>query len=199
MSRAAATGFLAVLLASSGLGAPKGYGAPSPALADVRGEKAGSAQRRASVVDVLGVRPGMSEVEAQRRLGSSGTRREIENEEAESAGVERELWTLRGSHFRYVVLGVEGKRVVAVQAFARPECRTLRYRDLGDLDQAKKLGFYIYEWMKPGTEGEPGVRIQARGTDPEYLASYSIVRDRTPARKPAPMHDAAGAGPPSGP
>ena len=54
----------------------------------------------------------MSEAEAWRRLERLGTRQEIESEESEGDGgeaVERELWTLRGSDYAFVVLGVESR------------------------------------------------------------------------------------------
>jgi len=68
--------------------------------------------------------------------------------------------------------------VVSLQAYVRPGHHTLRYADIGDLQEAKRLGFYIYEWAVAGRNGAPAVRVEARGVDPEYLGSYLIVRQR---------------------
>jgi hypothetical protein len=152
-----------------------------------------AATRRRPITGVLGVRIGMGEAQAHFRLASLGFKREIENEESEAEGreaVEGELWTLKSSHFRYIVVGIESGRVVSLQAFARPGHRTLRYADIGDMEQAKRLGFYIYEWTVAGRDGAPAVCIEARGVDPEFLGSYSIVRDRTRAGAPESPRDA---------
>ncbi len=161
-----------------------GGAAPSVPATAHTSERTEPARRIVPVTDVLGVRIGMPEAEAHQRLAGLGVRSD-ENEEVEHEGsgeaLGRELWTLRGSNFRYVLLGVDREgRIASLQAFARPGARKVRYRDLGDLGQARKLGFYIYEWRVPGKGGGRGVRIEARGADPEYLGSYMIVRDRRP-------------------
>jgi hypothetical protein len=136
-------------------------------------------------MDVLGIHIGMKEAEAQRRLAPLGTRRELENEAAETAGaetMERELWTMRATDFGFVALGIgEEGRVEAVQAYVRPGRRPLRYREIGSLADARKLGTYIFLWVVPERAELPGLRVEARGTDPEFLGSYSIVRDRASA------------------
>ncbi len=136
--------------------------------------------RTAVKLEVLGIRIGMKEADAQRRLARLGTRRELENEETESAGgasMERELWTLRSTAFGFVQLGIgEDGRVVAIQAHARRGQRAMRYRDIGDPADAWKLGYYIFLWTTVAGPGTPALRVEARGTDPEYLGSYSIVR-----------------------
>jgi len=188
MARMVAVMSLAIPLASSGIaGAAPGPGAGGwgdPASARVaRTRRPGQ-----PVSEVLGIRLGMSEALAQRRLALLGTRREIENEEAEAAGgesMEREMWTLRGSDLGIVTLGVAEGRVISIQAFARPGRRSIRYRDIGSLDQAQKLGFFIYLWTVPGSNDTPGLRVEARGVDPEYLGSYSITRERARTTEPA--------------
>jgi len=171
IGRAIAVGVIAILLESSGFasGASAAAGAPAP-------------PRGAVKVDVFGIRIGMTEAEARRRLAPLGTRREIENEAAEAAGaesMERELWTLRATDFGFVALGIgEDGRVEAIQAYVRPARRPLRYREIGSLADARKLGYYIFRWVVPEGAGSPGLRVEARGTDPEFLGSYSIVRDQ---------------------
>ena len=154
------------------------------ALVRARTAEAGAAVAGAGArtvrLEILGLRVGDAEDVVHRRLRVLGTRREIESESegTEGAAVERELWTLRDPDVRYLVVGLEGGRVVALQAHARPGRRALRYRDVGDPARARQLGFFIYQWTVPGRDGERGLRIEARGADPEYLGSYSIARDR---------------------
>ena len=134
--------------------------------------------------DVFGIHIGTLESEAHRRLARLGTRVEEKGEEEEGeAGVERELWELKGSALRFVAMAVNAQhRVIALQAYARPGAHRVRYRDLGDLAAAKRLGYYIYEWAIPASGETPALRIEARGTDAEYLGSFSIARDRRGAR-----------------
>ena len=172
--RVVTVGMIAILMGSAGFasGASAAAGAPAP-------------PRGAVKVDVLGIRIGMTEAEAQRRLGPFGTRRELESEAAEAEGaepMERELWTLRATDFGFVALGIgEDGRVGAIQAHVRPGRHAMRYREIGSLAEANKVGYNIFRWRVPGGGGAPGLWVEARGTDPEYLGSYSIVRDRTSA------------------
>ena len=187
MTRRAVGALLFILLlapAREGSGASAGAGVSGAGAAGKSVAARGWAPlRRAGVlVEVLGIRVGMREADAHRVLAPLGTRREIESEEAERGAadaMERELWTLRGGDLAYLALGVgEGGRVLALQAYARPGARALRYRDVGDPGQAKRLGYYIYDWVIAAEGDAPGLRIEARGTDPEYLGSVSIVRER---------------------
>jgi hypothetical protein len=188
MMRSATPCLLPVLMVVLVVGADGRSGAPALPRPDrARSEPVSTVAQAAPklrITSVLGVRVGMNEAEAHLRLGVLGQKRELESEGSESPGgdsVERELWTLRGTPYRYVVVGIEDRRVVAVQAFARPDVRSVRYADVGELTHAKRLGFYIYDWRLPARDGAPNLRIEARGTDPEYLSSYSIARDRTVA------------------
>ena len=188
---------MTILLLALGEGVGGRPGAPAvahPVRAPQAALPAVVATRRRPITSVLGVRIGMGEAQAHRRLATLGLKRELENEASEAEGrdpVEGELWTLKGSHLRYVVVGIESGRVVSLQAFARPGHRSLRYADIGDLDQAKRLGFYIYEWTAVEGDHAQAVRIEARGIDPEYVGSYSIVRDRPRAGVPPLPRDAA--------
>ena len=190
MARVVAVMSLAIPLASSGIagGAPGKPGAPgSPVHSGASGP---TAPRDAPVkLEVLGIRIGMRETDAHRRLTPLGARGPVEpaeSEVGEGGAVERELWTMRGTDFGFVGLGIDGeRRVAAIQAFARPGRRSIRYRDIGSLGQAQKLGFFIYLWTVPGTNGTPGLRVEARGVDPEYLGSYSITRERARPGEPA--------------
>lgn len=159
-------GLLALLASSPGFGREVA-GVPAPA------------PRSAPRTEFFGLRVGTSEAEAHRRLRALGTPSELESEKGEPGGegLERELWALRDPEFRYLLLGIEKGRVVALQVYARPGRHARRYHDIGDLASARKLGFYIYQWKVPGENGEPGLCVEARGSDPEYLGSCSVVRD----------------------
>ncbi len=178
-----------------------GGAAPSELAAAPTGERTEPARRSVPVTDVLGIRIGMPEADAHRRLARLGVRNEEHGEVEHEGGGEamgRELWTLSRSDFRYVLLGVDREgRIASLQAFARPGGRKIRYRDLGNLEQARRLGFYIYEWQVPGKDGGRGLRIEARGSDPEYIGSYMIVRERPPAARSAAEQGGNPAGAPS--
>jgi hypothetical protein len=190
------------LVVAGGGSQGSGGAAPSVPATAPASERGAPARRSTPVTDVLGIRIGMPGTEAHRRLAPLGVR-DQENEEIEEEGtgevVGRELWTLTHTDFRYVLLGVDRQgRVASLQAFARPGVRKLRYRDLGDLAQARRLGFYIYEWRVPAAGGGRGLRVEARGTDPEYLGSYQVVRERlSPVAEAEARREPTGAAPDS--
>ncbi len=127
-------------------------------------------------MEFLGVRVGTTEAEAQDRLARLGTRRELESEADAGEGadaIERELWSLRGTAFGFVALGVRDGRVVSMQVFARPHA--LRYAEVGDVGAARRLGYYIYDWAIPAEGDAPALRVEGRGGDPDYAGSISVT------------------------
>ena len=85
--------------------------------------------------DVLGVRPGMSEEEARRRLYKVG-REQIEER------MKHGVWEVRDSRIAHVGVRFDNKtRVVRwVTAIARKDAKNrLRYSDIGDLKRAREL------------------------------------------------------------
>ena len=133
---------------------------------------AGGAEAKTPPKDILGIHPGMSAAEASRRMAKIGT--EIGEDEAR---IEKgkELWRVRDRRLESVAFkyGRNG-RVKWVTGFARKNGRRLRYKDLADLESGRLLGKYIYEWSIPARGDRPAYFIQARGTDPEYVGSYSL-------------------------
>jgi len=145
---------------------------------------AGASPARAGKLprEILGIRPGMTEHEAEERLERIATK----NPERERGGEaeEGETWTLRDHPlFTYVYLAIDGTgHVRVVQAFGHATGRRLHYSDLGDLRKARRLGFWIYRWDVPSRGHEPSRIIVARGTDSTYVGNYFI--SYWPSREP---------------
>jgi hypothetical protein len=132
---------------------------------------------------VLGIRPGMSEHDAQRRLTKlGGDRKELEKPEGEEEGEEKEgmefeMWTLRDPRFERILLGIDHeKRVRWIHAYVRAGGRRMAYRDVGDLQRARRTGDTIWVWEVPAKGKHPAFRVEARGQDSTWLASLSLVQ-----------------------
>jgi len=136
-------------------------------------------QLRTPLSQVLGIGLGMHEDRIHRTLSRIGRRAEMSGEqenEEESEGLERELWTLDDHRFASVLVVFDAhKRVRAFQAYLRPGGRALRYREIGDLSQARRMGYTIWQWDVPGATGRLGRRVVARGTDSVYAGSVAIT------------------------
>jgi hypothetical protein len=159
----AMAGVLALLLAAGG-------GLTTPA----------AARAREPLASVLGITPGMPEAQAHRLLEPLGDRQEEvgggEEEERGGAGLEREAWKLRDRRYAWIQLSVDGSHHVhAIQATLRPDGPGLRYADIGDPNQARKLGYTILTWDVPARAGRPGRRVTARGVGSVFTATVSIV------------------------
>jgi hypothetical protein len=154
---------------------------------------AGGAQAAALPDGILGIRVGMREEAAHHRLERVGHRQaDAEGAEDESAG--REIWVLDDARIGTLALHVGAdERVQWVQAFARPGAPPIRYREIGDPAQARKLGFTIYAWEAPAGAGGPARVIEARGPDSLAVASWSIRAVGRPAQLRRPGAPAAGA------
>lgn len=120
--------------------------------------------------DILGVRLGMTEEDAHRRLLKVGS---PDTSQAESD--EAPLWKLRDRRFASLLVhfGRDG-RVEWVTAYAREGGRRLRYGDVADTSLARHTGFHIYTWTVAGKGSRPGYVLTARGKTPEYLSSLSL-------------------------
>jgi hypothetical protein len=136
---------------------------------------------RTPVAQVLGLGLGMPEARVHRTLARIGRRSEAGGEpegegEEEGESLERELWVLDDRRYASVlVVFDEEKRLRAVQAYLKPGGRGLRYRDLGDLRGARRLGYTIWQWDVPPGPNEPGRRVVARGVDSVYAGSVSLT------------------------
>jgi hypothetical protein len=125
--------------------------------------------------DVLGVRPGMSEEEARRRLNKVG-REQIEER------MKHGVWEVRDSRIAHVGVRFDNKtRVVRwVTAIARKDAKNrLRYSDIGDLKRARYKtdgNNHTYIWVVPARGKRPAYVLEALGSDPQYLTTYRLLR-----------------------
>jgi len=125
--------------------------------------------------DVLGVRPGMSENEARRRLDKIGRRQPGER-------MKHEVWEVSDRRISHVGVRFDAKtRVVRwVTAIARADANPrLRYDDLADTARAqhKTDGTnHTYIWNVPARGKHPRYVVEALGSDPQYLTSYRLLR-----------------------
>jgi hypothetical protein len=132
---------------------------------------AAEAQAKQPPRDILGVRLGMTEQQAHRVLQGLG------REEGVASKKGKELWEVNHPRIAQVAIKVSRRGDIEwVTAFARRDVRRLRYSDVGDLQKARIAGSYIFEWDVPARGQEPAYRVVARGTDPDYVGSYSIFR-----------------------
>ena len=160
---------------------PGGYGGISPktparralaALLMIAGLLAGAAVAKDPPREVLGVRLGMPEAEARRRLDRAGRRQEAER-------MKHEVWEVRDARLSHVGVRFRDGRVRWVVASARADAaRRLRYADVGDPARAehKTDGTnHTYVWAVPARAGRPGYVVVAGGRDPVYLTSYRLL------------------------
>ena len=136
--------------------------------------------RGAPVGSVLGISLGMSEERVHRELDRighpAGDAVEAENEE-ENEGLVRELWVLDDRRYASILVVFDESRTLrAFQAYVRPGRRALRYREIGDLYQARRLGYTIWQWEVEPDGDRPGRRVVARGADSLYAGSVAMTR-----------------------
>jgi hypothetical protein len=129
--------------------------------------------------EVFGLRLGISEQAAHKRLRKIATQQKEEREEEE--GGEQEVWILKGdAKFKYLLTRFDREhRLILITAVAQPQ--RVRYADIASLDDATKAtdGInYSYKWkVEPGKRERPLILI-ARGSNPEFLTSYSLYFTR---------------------
>ena len=129
--------------------------------------------------EVFGLRLGISEQAAHKRLRKIATQQKEEREEEE--GGEQEVWILKGdAKFKYLLTRFDREhRLILITAVAQPQ--QVRYADIASLDDATKAtdGInYSYKWkVEPGKRERPLILI-ARGSSPEFLTSYSLYFTR---------------------
>src|SRR5438034_474387 len=115
---------------------------------------------------VAGITLGLSVNQAHARLARIGVRAtETEAREREAGpGVEQEMWTLRDPRYAYlqVLVGPDG-RVRMVEAWVRKGGPGLLFRDIADVREARRLGFWIYRWSARG-RGCAWSRSRSNGT-----------------------------------
>jgi hypothetical protein len=122
-----------------------------------------------------GLQLGMTEEAAHRRLKKVATQQKEEREEQE--GGEQEVWILKqDAKFNYVIAKFNREhRLILITAVARP--RQVKYAELASLDSAAKASDgqnYSYKWKVEPGKGARAYVINARGSSPEFLTSYSV-------------------------
>lgn len=133
---------------------------------------AAEAQAKSPPRDILGIRLGMSEAEVHRRLARIGVESGYAPARLEK---HKEMWEVRDARIASVAIKFDDEgRLLWITAFARPEGKRLRYRDVADLARAERLGFYIYVWRVPARGERPAYAVTARGAGPDYVGNYSI-------------------------
>lgn len=125
--------------------------------------------------DVLGVRPGMTEAEARRRLNKIGKQQQAER-------MKHDVWEVNDPRISYVGVRFDIKTHVVrwITAIARKDAKQpLRYDDVADikLAQYKTDGTnHTYIWRLPSRGKQAGYVLEALGSDPQYLTSYRLLR-----------------------
>ena len=125
--------------------------------------------------NILGIKLGMTEQEAKNRLQEIGKFTRVEPKR-------QQIWALKdNSRFGYVAVGFDKEnKVHYVSAIAAPKSREkMRYTEIGDLSAAKAeiaKPNYIYTWTIPAANGNSPYMILARGTNAEYLNTYTISK-----------------------
>ena len=126
----------------------------------------------------FGLHIGMEEERAHERLRRIA-RQDKEEREREREG-EQEVWLFKGkTKYNYVLAKFNQDRLSWMTVVARP--KRVRYSDIASLDLATKATDGInfsYKWKVPATKQQPAVIIIARGSDKEFLTSYSVYPTR---------------------
>ena len=138
---------------------------------------------RTPLAQVLGIALGTPEARVHQVLGRIGHRtgqgeeQKSEGEgEGEAQGLERELWLLDDRRYASILVVFDADhRLHALQAYLRPGGRGLRYREIGDLRLARRLGYTIWEWKVAPRPGQLGRRVTARVVDSTYAGSVAMA------------------------
>jgi len=129
--------------------------------------------------EVFGLRLGMSEEAVHKRMRKIATQQKEEREEEE--GGEQEVWILKkDARYNYLLTKFSREhRLIFVTVMAHPG--HVRYSDLGETKDATVAtdGInYSYKWKIPGQGKERAVLLIARGSNAEFLTSYSLYFSR---------------------
>jgi hypothetical protein len=129
--------------------------------------------------EVFGLRLGMSEEAVHKRMRKIATQKKEEREEEE--GSEQEVWILKkDARYNYLLTKFSREhRLILVTVVAQPG--RVRYSDLGETKDATVAtdGInYSYKWKIPGQGKESAVLLIERGSNAEFLTSYSLYLAR---------------------
>lgn len=129
--------------------------------------------------EVFGLRLGMSEEAVHKHMRKIARQQKEEREEEE--GGEQEVWILKKDARCYYLLTKFSRehRLILVTAVAHPN--RVRYSDLGETKDATVAtdGInYSYKWKIHAQRKERAVLLIARGSNAEFLTSYSLYFSR---------------------
>lgn len=130
---------------------------------------------------ILGVKLGMKEEAVRKLLRKIGKQQKEEKKEEEEEGGEEEIWNLSGNeNYDSLIVGFDAEHLVRyVSVFAGKKTSKIGYGDLGDLKTARfesNPSNYRYTWDVPSNGKNPHYLVIARGTDKQFLSSYSIKK-----------------------
>ena len=119
--------------------------------------------------EILGVSIGMSSDDAMKHLFDVG---KPTKDESGPHGA-KQIWQLDHPRFSYLIVSYDGDQKVAwLTAFVKKTGKPMRYRDVGNLKDARLQGKYFYFWNVK-EDGEEFV-VRAAGTDSEKLETLSL-------------------------
>lgn len=127
--------------------------------------------------DILGLRLSMTKAKAEKGLQEIGTFVRPDRRR-------QEVWQLRNTPFAHVIVGYEKEgslRFITAVARTGEKAGRVAYGAAGSLETARQLGKpevhnFNFQWELPAKGGEPATRVMARGTDPQFLSNWSLVR-----------------------
>jgi hypothetical protein len=123
--------------------------------------------------EIMGVSLDMSRAEVKARLQSLG---QLEKEDRKR----QEVWALKDARVSHLLVGYDADyRVRYVTAIARADGPRIRYQEIADVKNARRLsnqGNYRFTWEVEPRSGHSGYFVIAHGRDPQYLESYSVKK-----------------------
>jgi hypothetical protein len=127
----------------------------------------------------FGLQLGMSEASTHKLLRKIATQQKEEREEEE--GGEQEVWILKkDSRFNYLLTRFSrDHRLVLITVVAH--ANRVRYSDIANVNEAIKAtdgANYSYKWKVEADRKQPGYLFIARGSNREFLTSYTVYPTR---------------------
>jgi len=123
--------------------------------------------------EIMGISLSMSRADAQARLKSLGR---LEKEDRKR----QEVWVVNDPRISHLLVGYDPDyRVRYVTAIARTDGPRIRYQDVADVKNARRLnsqGNYRFTWEFSARRGQSAYVMIALGRDPQYLDSYSVKK-----------------------
>jgi hypothetical protein len=110
-----------------------------------------------------------------------GKQQKEEKKEEEEEGGEEEIWMLKNNpNYESLIVGFDRKHLVRyITVFTGKSGGKVRYTDIGNVKEAKfesNPSNYRYTWDVPAKGKTPRFLVIARGTNQDFLSSYSIKK-----------------------